>query len=283
MVTHISDLRISVRVESISSLITAKLEAMVETRNSNSVLSKRKAINTLLPYAIFLEQDGCQGMINAISRAAMVSNLDYKNHGKFMWGQVVLYISRLFEKQSPTSLNRVITLISPYVPWEGVLNSPAAVARLAAAASAVPYTDEVGQNVVDTLYQIAVISLLRPHIPIDIWGFLKMQPPLPSMYQGIGNGGSKNVVAYLRGLGDIDLLKSNFLLVWTHMNLASPGQVHAMKRSLQEDFSGAEMKQHRKDLVNQLDRVLGQFGDRHRRAQRYYAELRDALLELDRQ
>jgi len=161
---------------------------MAEAANSNLILSKRKAINTLLPYAIYLEQGGQQGMIDSILRAARASNFVTSNTGRFMWHRVVLYISRLFEKQSPTSLNRVIVLISPYVPWEGSLNSTIAVARWAAAASAILYTEEVGSSVVDALFQIAWVDFLRPHIPVDIWGLLKRQPPLPPMYHGCQGG-----------------------------------------------------------------------------------------------
>ena len=265
---------------------------MVEAGHSDPIISKRKAISTLLPYAILLEQGGQQRMINAISRAARVSDSGLSNHGKFMWHQVVLYISRLFEKQSPTSLDRVITLISPYVPWEGVLNNPAAVVRWAAAASATPYTNEIGQNVVDTLYQIVVINLLRPHIPNHVWGILKMQPTLPRMYHGIANGGSKNVIAYVRRLGDIGLLKSHFILVWADLYIPTPGETHAMKTSLRGDFGGAEMEEHRKGLLKRLNDVLEQLesmleqsspGSDFRSAKRNYTQLRDVLLELDKQ
>ena len=102
---------------------------MVRASDSYQIISKRKAINTLFPYAIFLEQNGQQGIMDAILRAAWVSDFDSGNHGKFMWHRVVLYISPLFEKRSPTSLNRVITLISPFIPWNSALNNETAVSR----------------------------------------------------------------------------------------------------------------------------------------------------------
>lgn len=226
-------------------------------------------------------------MIDVILRAAKSSNSKSSNTGKFMWHQVALYISRLFEKQSPTSLNRVITLVSPYAPWEGTLNSTIAVTRWAAATSAIPYTEEVGQSVVDTLFQIAYIDFLRPHIPLNIWELLKRQPSLPPMYHGMGTGGKENVVAHVRRLGDIEILKSYFLLLWTHLYQPSSA-VHVMERSIREDFGGIRMEKHRKDLVKRLDHVLGQL--KHaphntffRDAEREYTMLRDALLELDRQ
>ena len=39
---------------------------MVGASDSDQNISKRKAINTLFPYAIFLEQDGQQGMMDTI-------------------------------------------------------------------------------------------------------------------------------------------------------------------------------------------------------------------------
>lgn len=279
-------------MEYVSSLIIQKLEAMVEAVNSDLIISKRKAINTLFPYAIYLEQGGQQGMANAILRAARASNFSAENTGKFMWRRVILYISRLFESGSPTSLNRVITLVSPYVPWHGALKNKIAVARWAVAASETPYTEEIGQSVVDTLFQIAYIDPLRPHIPISTWGLLKKQPSLPHMYYGIARGGSADVVAHVRGLGDIDILKSYFILLWTDLYVPDSSRTHAMKRSIREDFGGTEMKEHRADLLERLDHVLERL-DQHleyslydtlfREAKTHYTELKDALLEVDGQ
>ena len=44
------------------------------------------------------------------------------------------------------------------------MNDTIAVSRFAATAWAIPYTDEVGENVVDVLFQIAHLDLLRPHM-----------------------------------------------------------------------------------------------------------------------
>ena len=84
----------------------------------------------------------------------------------------------LFEKQTPTSLNLAITLISPFVPWEGALNDTVVVSGWAAAISAIPYTDHLGQNIIDAPFQIACLRFLWPHIPIEIWRLLKRRPPL---------------------------------------------------------------------------------------------------------
>ena len=260
---------------------------MVIAANSHLVISKRKAINTLFPYAIFLEQSGQQGMINGILRASRVSDSESSNHGKFLWHHVVLYISRLFEKRSSTSLNRVIAVLSPYVPWGGALNNTTAVSRWAAAASAIPYTEEVGRKVVDALLQIAYVDFLRPHIPIELWGWIKRRPRLPPMYRGLSDGAHAPIVAYVRRLGDIDLLKSYFLIVLTDEWIFHPNQIREVESSMREDFGGIEMEHHRKDLTERLDYVLGGLNlvrqtSWVRQAKSQYTKLKDILLEVGR-
>lgn len=205
-----------------------------------------------------------------------------------MWHHVVRYTSRLFETQSPTSLNRVIALISPYVPWGGALNKKSAVARWAAAASAIPYTDQLGQNVIDALFQIAFIDLLRPHIPIHMWEWMKRRPSLPPMYHGLLQGPRSTTVAYVRRLGDIDLLKSYFLLVWTDQCLLLSGRIHEVESSIREDFGAVGMGSHRKDLLKRLDHVINQLDHRSypdwaEDARVQYTRLRELLLEVDAQ
>lgn len=273
-------------MDHVTNLVIQKLETMIEAANSELIFSKRKTINSLFPYAIFLEQGGQRGMIDAVLRTARVSDSKFSNLGKFMWHRVVLYISRLFEKQSPASLDRVITLISPYVPWSGALNNPVAVSRWAEAALAAPYTEEVGRNVVDALFQIAVLDFLRPHIPIEIWGWLKRRPSLPPVYCGLQSAGHMNTVAYVRTLGDIDILKSLFVLVWSVQWSPLEKHVLEMEVSIKEDFGEIGMKDHRRDLMERLDHLLGELGRVEattsvRETKRAYKKLKNALLEVD--
>ena len=274
-------------MEDVSNLITQKLDTMVESDDPGLIISKRKAINTLLPYAIFLEQIGQQGMIDAILRAAKVSDSDPRNHGKFMWRHVVLYTSRLFEKRSPASLNRVITLISPFVPWDGALNNPIAVSRWAAAASTVPYTNEVGQSVVNTLFQIAYIDLLGPYIPFAMWRWMRRRPSLPPVYHGLPKGACKITLAHVRRLKDVDLLKSFFLLIWTDRCILPSTLIHEAEISIREDLTGVEAEHHREVLIERLDYVLEQLGQMQessmvRKAKSGYERLRDVLLEIQK-
>ena len=230
---------------------------MVEVPDSDIILSKRKAISTLLPYAIFLEQGGQQWFIDAIFRVARASGA-----GNFMWHRIMRYISRLFEKRSPTSLDRVIALASPYVDWAGALNSPIAVTRWVEAASATPYTEEVGQSVVDALFQIAYLDLLRPHIPIDIWGWIKRQPSLPPVRYEKQRRESSVILFFVHGLGDIEIFKSYLLLVWTDQWIPDPSASDYTEISIREVFGKSEMEHHRRDLIERLDHVLGQLDQR---------------------
>ena len=246
---------------------------MVEATNPPLIISKRKAINSLIPYAIFLEQNGQQVMVDAIFRAARASN-----SAKFMWHHIMRYTSRLFETRSPSSLNRVILLVSPHAPWRDTLNNAIAVSRWARAASTIAYTEEVCQSIIEALFQISYIDILRPHIPIEMWGWVKRHPSLASTYKGKLKEVNPRTIAYVHRLGDIEILKSYLLLTWTQDGALHSNTLHELESLIRKEFSGIEMEHHRKDLIEQLDRVLGRFD---RRAVVQYRGLKDLLLELD--
>ena len=265
---------------------------MVESADSRHVFSKRKAISTLLPHAIFLEQDGQQGMIDTIFRAARASQST-----EFMWHRVVRYISRLFEKRSPSSLDRVIILAAPYLPWRSVLNSTTAVSRWVTAVLAIQYTDEIGESVVDALFDIVRVEFLRPHIPIDVWRLLKRRPPLPPAYREamLSHPGT---IQCIQRFGDVEILKSYFLVVWLDRVFPDLDMFNEMLNSIREDFGGVGMGGHRRDLIERLDSVLGQLNQQLefpqqytsqlnqsslRKAHKRYAQLRDMLLEFGRE
>ena len=221
---------------------------MVETASPDLIFSKRKAISALFPHAICLGRGKEHGMAEAISRAAMASN-----SGRFIWHRIKRYLATLFDEQRSPRLNWIITLASPEVPWSGSLHDEKTVARWAAAVSAVPYTKEVGQSVVDALLQIAHIDSLRPHIPIDAWAWLKKSTSLLPLSEGRLKGNKKAVVHHVRGLGDIEILKSYFLLAWSELGFLDDSCFAGMQVSIREDFSGIGMGRHRKDLIEQLE------------------------------
>ena len=257
---------------------------MVEAADPNPILRKCKVISTLIPYAVYLALDGQQGMVDTFLRVARASN---RNCGEFIWHFVGRYITPSFSKQTTPSLNLVIIFASPHVDWDRM--DETAVTGWAVAVSATPYTKEVGQSVVDALLQIASIHSLRPHIPISIWTWLKKQPSLPPECFGRQKGIEGYVVRHVRALGDIEILKSYFLLVWSEWdpigyrprlshteshsslsytesssNLGHTGYLNEgvleMRISIQEDFVGIGVWRHREDLINRLDYVLGQLG-----------------------
>ena len=235
----------------VSRLITQKLDAMVTEGNRDLIFSKRKAISTLFPYAICLERDGEHGMAVAISRAAEASN-----SWKFIWHRIGHYIGNLFEKPRSSSLNWVIALASPQVHWDDQLHNKHTIARWAAAVSAIPYTEEVAQCVVDALLRIAHINSLRSGIPTDVWAWLKQLRSFSPPSEGRPEGSNGDAVRYVRGLGDIEILKSYFLLIWSELGSLEDSCFTEMQVSIREDFNGIGAGLYRRDLMERLDQQL---------------------------
>ena len=270
---------------------------MIEAADLNPILRKRKAISALFPYAVYLARDGQQGMADTFLRVARASNSNYR---EFMWGCVGPCIVPLLGKPTTPSLDSIIILASHRVPWYSSRVDKDTVARWAAMTSAIPYTEEVGQSVVDALLQIASVGSLRPHIPIGIWAWLKRRPsPYPECW-GRRIGIEEDIVYHVRALGDIEILKSYFLFIWSEWYPIEyprePGPLREMLTSIREDFDGVGMWRHRKELINRLDHILGQLdlGLKHlklrkpslddydvRRAKEQYGELKKLLLEVD--
>ena len=228
---------------------------MAQDRHSKTlILAKRKAISALFPYAISLERSGDQTMADAVLRVSRASC----SRG-VVWDRIWPYFATLFSEPIPSSPNRLITLFSPYLPWDRAAN-PDFVSGWAAAALATPYTEQVGQSVVDALLQIASFNHLRPHIPRDVWALLKKQPFLPPYCPGRNQGTSGDVVRHIRGLGDIEILKSYFLLVWSEWNALSFSECEEMLTSIREDFGQVEKRHHRAVLIERLDHILEELG-----------------------
>ena len=228
---------------------------MVQAADPPSMLAKRKAISTLFPFAICLERGGSQAMANAIFRVAGASI-----PSEFMWRHVKPSFATLFNELSPPSLDLAIILTAPYLRWDRELNAEDAVARWAAAVSRVSHTEEVAQNVVDALLQIACIDFLRPHIPSGLWVWLKKRPLLPPVCQGRLHGATSDVVRHIRGLGDIEITRSYFLLIWSEWDLHHLLDLYEIKISIREDFGGIGMCHHRRDLIERLDHAVGELG-----------------------
>ena len=138
------------------------------------------------------------------------------NYGmNLQWRHIKTYITSLFDKSNTPSLNRVIILTLPYVQQHLYpSDATTAVARWIIAALAVPHS-EVDQSMVEALLMVSSNDSMRTHIPVDIWVWLNKRPPLPPLCQGRFNASRRLGFCHIRGLGDIEILKSYLFLIWS--------------------------------------------------------------------
>ena len=260
---------------------------MVEAEDRHPLPSKHKAIAALLPYAIWQERDGRPEIFVTILRTARTSREHW-----FVWHHVGQFVGTLLSDASPDT----IVLVSPYFSWLSLTDREGLVQRWVTAASATTYTEEVGQSVVDMLLQIACQDDLVSYIPINLWSWLTKQPSLPPVCRGRYLGTHGHIVEVVRALKDIRVLKSYLLLVWSEWGIPLFTGYERMCISIREDFGGIGMGHHRVDLIQRLDRVLGQLDrqlehlTQHRpnlrenhlqRREDRYRKLRGVLLEVN--
>ena len=174
------------------------------------------------------------------------------------WYHIRPCIKALIGKSGTPSLNRAIILMPPCLYWDDEWADETTVTWWAAAALALPYTEEVGQNVVDVMLQIASHRSLKPHTPTDIWVWLKKRPSLPPWSLGPRRAIYSDVIDQIRGLGDIEILKSYFLVVWSEWVYLPDVHLARAQVSIREDFGGIEMRDHRKDLIERVHHNLGE-------------------------
>ena len=278
-------------MEQVLELITQKLEAMINAGDPDPICSKHKAITALFSYALWQEQYGQHKVSDVCLHAARASK-----QWSFIWHHIrQLHITVLLNEESPVSMKQTFILMSPHLPWNYCLDYHW-VQLWAAAVSAVPYTDEIGQSVVATLLCIAPNNSLQPHIPIHMWSWLNKSPVLPPFCTGRSQGKSPSVAQIVQGLGSIETLTSYLLLIWSEWEaLQDASRMEALVR---EEFSGIRMGYYRKELLQHLDHVLGQlelgseylqqhdpFLDRYgvQERQDQYRQLKEVLLEVDRE
>ena len=176
---------------------------------------------------------------------------------KFIWHQIEPVVAPLLNEKSHAFLKLAGILVSPHLPWTEFANSEHLTQLWTAVALKIPYTEEVGQTVVDTLLQIASDHSLRPYIPDSMWLWLNRLPSLPPVCWGRYCGNCADTIKTVQTLGDIETLKSYLLLVLSEWDCPD---LHGMCTSIQEDFSGIEMGRHWEDLLQRLDHILGQLG-----------------------
>ena len=255
---------------------------MAEAEDYHPLQSKHKAITALLPCAILQKRDGRPEMLITILHAARTSRMS-----DFVWHYVERYIGTSLYDASPGT----IVLVSPHVRWHTLTDEEGLVQRWAAAASAVAYTEEVGQSVVDTLLQIAYQDRLVPYIPVDLWSWLTKRPSLPPICRGRRGGTCDSIVEVVRALKDTEVLKSYLLLVWSEWDYLYYDGFDKMCTSIREDFGRNGMGHHRADLIQRLDHVLEQIDrgpehpaqrDLHMSGNKHqYQKLRETLLEIN--
>ena len=264
---------------------------MISAGDPHKIYSKHKAITALLPYAFLQAQAGQYKVLDLCLHTVRASK-----QKMLLWHHIKeLPVSRLLNEESPVSIKQAFILISPHLPWSVRLDEHW-VQQWAAAAPAVPYTDEIGQSVADTLLQIASNPYLQPYIPIDMWSWLRTSPPLPPVCVGRHWANSLGVFEVVQRLGVIETLTAYLLLIWSEWE--SPNTNNEVDNLIRGNFSGIRMGYHRKKLLQHLDHVLGQLElgleylqqhDPHIREwgiqQRYgrYWRLREVLLEVDRE
>ena len=262
---------------------------MAEAEDHRPLKSKLPAIAALLPYAIREERDGNPEMFDVFLQAARASRVRW-----FPQCRVNQFASMLLSEASP----RAIALASPHISWGQLTDGRDLIERWATTASALPYTEEIAQGVVDTLLQIASEEELVPYIPAGIWSWLTRQPSLPPICRGRHVGRSFYVLRAVQALENFEVLKSYLLLVWSEWdNYRWFDDFNETCTSIRESFGGIEMGDHRADLVqrindilNQLDRGLEYFKQHDpefeegslakRKGQ--YTRLRRVLLDVER-
>ena len=259
---------------------------MAEAKDHHPLWSKNKAITALLPYAVWRERDGQPEMLDTILCATRASKIYW-----FMWCHVDQFVSMLLSEASP----RAIVLASPHVLRYQLRDMEDLVRCWIAAASAVPYSEEIAQGVVDMLLQIASQDGLQ-YIPVDLWSWLTKCPSLPPICLGRDSGTRGPIVEAVRALKDIEVFKSYLLLVWSEWDTFYSDDFDKICTLIRVDFGGIGMRHHRTDLVQRLDRVLGQldrgleyfqqykleFGEFHlQRGEYQYQEFRETLLEMN--
>ena len=237
---------------------------MVEASDLSKLYTKAQAITALFPYATKQEQSGQHELLSLSLRA--LSAMDYQ-HG-YMWNVIEPFITTLLNEESPTILKQTAILASPYLKWAEFTDSKHLIQLLVVATSAVTYTDEIGQSMVDTLLQIASHHNLQPHISSSMWLWLGKCPLLPPVCRGHYLGGKYGVVKMVQSLGDIQILKSYLFHIWSewdHLEVWCSELSHfdgsglpGMCALIREDFGGIGMRSHQKELLERLDYILGQ-------------------------
>ena len=238
-----------------------------------------EVIGLLFWYAVQRERCGDTDLFSAILNLAKRELDEWRSHER-LWH---LSASKMFAYASP----RAAILAGPYIHWgQGrSVDAEDLISKWAAAISVVPYTEEVAESVVDTLLRIAANRDLQPFIPPDVWLWLNERPSLPPACQGLLSGSDCGVVRTVRGLNYIEVLTPCLILVWSERKSLDPDGFGEIRTTVREDFGGIGMGYHRAELIQRLDRILGELdqgsGSYPQAVKDQYGELKRILQEVD--
>ena len=165
------------------------------------------------------------------------------------------HTTTLLGKPNSPFRNWLIALVAPHAGWEDEELGEDAVIAWAAAVSTVPGTEEVIRSVVSLLMRITNIDSLRPHLPIEIWVWMKKWQSLPVADWPRYYATTLGAVRHVRGFGDFEIIGSYFLAVWVSYP-SSPDVLNEVEVSIRGDFGGIGMWRPREFLLGRLDGIL---------------------------
>jgi len=224
--------------------------------NQNPIQSAHKAIAAFFPSTVWEEQSGEHELLGTFMQAACLA-ARWSGPFKNLLEPLVIM---LLKEESPISWKQAAILALPHWPWWNPTNSGELIQLWAAATSVVPHTDNICLSVVDTLLQIASMPSLQQFIPPGMWVWLNKRPLLPPICVGRNRGSTAPVVQIVWESGDVEIITSYLLLIWSPWDGLSIGGLGEMLISLRKGFSGIGMARHRKALLQRLDRILWGLG-----------------------
>jgi hypothetical protein len=150
------------------------------------------------------------------------------------------------------------------------------------AASALPYTDDVGGSVVHTLLSIASTDLSR-HIPMVAWDWLDERPVLPLESVDRLPQTEKSIVKMIQQLRDVRLIVSHLQIIWSEWRQPDGYDRLLICRLIRGGLGGIGAAGHRADLIRRLDCVLLRLNQGYgfSSAKEEYEKLRREMLEMD--
>ena len=241
----------------VSGLIIQKFDATTKSHQRPAPWPKPEVVDPLFWYAVQLEGLGDTSLFDVIARFAKGEINTYGSHPPSLQR---LKVSNMFIYASP----RATVLVAPHIQWEQgtPIDVRSLISKWVATVSAVPHAEDIAQDVVDVLLQVAANSSTRPYIPAGIWLWLRKRPSL-SPCRGLLLGDMPGVVRTVRTLNDIRILTTYLVPVWSHWKVPDfQDEMHALIR---EDFNGIGMGCHRGELLQRLDFILGELDRRSRR------------------